>query len=82
MHPATPDELKKALCASFDKHGNCTDDKPRVTALDHTFDFRGSVVSNGNAQVTEAGCMANACPHDGGQSTAPTISASRSHPLR
>lgn len=67
VHPATLDELKKALCASFDTRGNCTDDTPRVIALDHTFDFRGSVVSDGSAQVTDAGCMANACPHGGGQ---------------
>ena len=67
MHPASAEELKKALCASFDTRGNCTDDTPRVIALDHIFDFRGSVVSDGSAQVTEAGCMANACPHGGGQ---------------
>ncbi|AZE89215.1 pectate lyase [Pseudomonas orientalis] len=67
VHPATPAELKKALCARFDTRGNCTDDTPRVIALDHRFDFRGSVVSDGSAQVTEAGCMANACPHGGGQ---------------
>jgi len=60
VHPATPTELKNALCARFDTRGNCTDDTPRVIALDHTFDFRGSVVSDGSAQVTEAGCMANA----------------------
>ncbi|MHC8308750.1 hypothetical protein ACYZUC_03945 [Pseudomonas sp. GT1P32] len=67
VHPATLDELKKALCAAYDKKGNCTDDTPRAIALDHTFGFRGSIVSNGNAQITEAGCMANACPHGGGQ---------------
>ena len=67
VHPATPTELKNALCARFDTRGNCTDDTPRVIALDHTFDFRGSVVSDGSAQVTEAGCMANACAHGGGQ---------------
>ncbi|WP_069787442.1 pectate lyase family protein [Pseudomonas salomonii] len=67
VRPSTPAELKTALCASFDTRGNCTDDTPRVIALDHTFDFRGSVVSDGSAQVTEAGCIANACAHGGGQ---------------
>jgi hypothetical protein len=67
VRPATPAALQKALCASFDPRGNCTDDTPRVIALDHTFDFRGSVVSDGSATVTEAGCMANACPQGGGQ---------------
>lgn len=67
VHPATAAELKKALCARFDTRGNCTDDTPRVIALDHVFDFRNSVVTDGSAHVTEAGCMANACPHGGGQ---------------
>ncbi|WPN95918.1 pectate lyase [Pseudomonas sp. MUP55] len=67
VHPATPDELKTALCATYDRRGQCTDETPRVIALDRTFDFRGSVISNGSAQVTEAGCMANACPKGGGQ---------------
>ncbi|WP_460136881.1 pectate lyase family protein [Pseudomonas sp. S1_E04] len=67
VHPATLAELKKALCASFDTRGNCTDETPRVIALDRVFDFRGSVVSDGSAQATETGCMANACPHADGQ---------------
>lgn len=67
VHPATLQELKNALCAAYEKNGNCIDDTPRVIALDHAFDFRGSVVSNGSAQVTETGCMANACPQGGGQ---------------
>jgi len=67
VRPATPDELKTALCATYDTRGQCTDDTPRVIALDHMFDFRGSVITDGSAQVTEAGCMANACPHGGGQ---------------
>ncbi|KTC63406.1 pectate lyase [Pseudomonas fluorescens ABAC62] len=67
VRPDTLAALKKALCASYDSRGNCTDDTPRVIALDHTFDFRGSVASDGSAQVTEMGCMANACPRGGGQ---------------
>ncbi|MCR8932236.1 pectate lyase [Pseudomonas sp. A4] len=67
VHPATLAELKNALCADYDHNGNCADDTPRIIAIDHTFDFRGSVISNGSAQVTETGCMANACPHGGGQ---------------
>lgn len=41
VHPHTPDELKTALCGSFDKKGQCTDVTPRVIVLDHRFDFRG-----------------------------------------
>ncbi|MCD5992460.1 pectate lyase [Pseudomonas sp. CDFA 602] len=67
VHPATLDDLKKALCDAYDQRGNCTDDTPRVIELDHTFDFRGSVMSNGSASTTEAGCMANPCPQGGGQ---------------
>nr|WP_256349404.1 pectate lyase [Pseudomonas gingeri] len=67
VQPRSLDDLKKSLCASFDKRGNCTDDAPRVIALDHVFDFRGSVVENGSAQTREIGCMANACPKGGGQ---------------
>lgn len=67
VQPRSLDDLKKALCASFDTRGNCTDDAPRVIALDHVFDFRGSVVENGSAQTHETGCMANACPQGGGQ---------------
>ncbi|MGZ9706871.1 pectate lyase family protein [Pseudomonas sp. GNP013] len=67
VHPATLAELKNALCDRFDARGNCIDTTQRVIALDHTFDFRGSVVTDGSARVTEAGCMANACPKGGGQ---------------
>ncbi len=67
VHPATLDELKQSLCARYDAAGNCTDDTPRVIALEHVYDFRGSVVQNGSAQTHEMGCMANACPKGGGQ---------------
>lgn len=67
VRPATLDALKKSLCDRYDKAGNCTDDTPRVIALDHVYDFRGSVVQNGSAQTSEMGCMANACPKGGGQ---------------
>lgn len=67
VRPATLDALKRSLCATYDKHGNCTDGTPRVIALDHVYDFRGSVVLNGSAETRETGCMANACPAGGGQ---------------
>ncbi len=67
VHPSSLDDLRKALCDSFDKGGNCTDVTPRVIGLDHTFDFRGSLVSNGSATTEVTGCMANACPKGGGQ---------------
>ncbi|WP_394564777.1 pectate lyase [Pantoea sp. SGAir0180] len=67
VHPIRTDDLVKALCATYDRHGNCTDDRPRIIALDHTVDFRGTVMVNGKATTTERGCMANACPGGGGQ---------------
>ncbi len=67
VHPATLDELKQALCSTYDHRGNCTDATPRVVVLDHTFDFRGSVVANGSATTTETGCMVKACPKGGSQ---------------
>ena len=67
VHPTSLDDLKKSLCATYDKRGNCTDETPRVIALDHMYDFRGSVVKDGSAQTSEMGCMANACPKGGGQ---------------
>ncbi len=67
VHPATLDELKQALCSMYDHRGHCTDATPRVVVLDHTFDFRGSVVANGSATTTETGCMVKACPKGGAQ---------------
>ncbi|HIE9049242.1 pectate lyase [Rouxiella badensis] len=67
VKPTTTDELKSALCAAYDKQGNCTDDSPRVIVLDRTFDFRGTVVLHGKATTTELGCMAHVCPRGGGQ---------------
>ncbi|UZJ62798.1 pectate lyase [Pseudomonas sp. KU26590] len=67
VHPRTPDELKSALCSSFDRKGQCTDVTPRVIVLDHVFDFRGSVSVNGSSTTTETGCMVTACPKGGGQ---------------
>ncbi|KPW37592.1 Pectin lyase [Pseudomonas coronafaciens pv. atropurpurea] len=67
VHPATPDDLRSALCASHDSRGACTDDTPRVVVLDHLFDFRGSVVTNGSAETTEPGCRVKVCPHGGEQ---------------
>lgn len=67
VHPASLDELKNLLCASYDYFGNCTDDTPRVIALDHVYDFRGSVLHNGSAQTVESGCMVNVCKKGGGQ---------------
>lgn len=67
VHPKTLDELKQALCSTYDHRGNCTDATPRVVILDHTFDFRGSVLANGSATTTETGCMVKACPGGGAQ---------------
>ncbi|WP_445380508.1 pectate lyase family protein [Pseudomonas syringae] len=67
LHPSTLDELRSALCASHDSHGACTDDTPRVIVLDHTFDFRASVIANGNTTTTEPGCVVKPCPQDGEQ---------------
>ncbi|ORC58335.1 pectate lyase [Pseudomonas floridensis] len=66
-HPTTLDELRKALCSSYDQHGHCSDDTPRVIQLDHSFDFRGSVLINGRATTTEEGCVVNPCPAGGEQ---------------
>ncbi|QVX16886.1 pectate lyase [Pseudomonas congelans] len=67
VHPSTLDELRSALCASHDSHGACTDDTPRVIVLDHTFDFRASVIANGNTTTTEPGCVVKPCPQGGEQ---------------
>jgi pectin lyase len=67
VHPSTLDELRSALCASHDSHGACTDDTPRVIVLDHTFDFRTSVIANGNTTTTEPGCVVKPCPQGGEQ---------------
>lgn len=67
VHPATLDDLRSALCASYNSRGACIDDAPRVVVLDHLFDFRGSVVSNGRAETTELGCIVKPCPHGGEQ---------------
>lgn len=67
VRPKTLEELKSALCESFDKKGVCTDTTPGVIVINHIFDFRGSVVTNGSAEATEQGCMANICPKGGGQ---------------
>ncbi len=67
VHPSTLDELRSALCASHDSRGACTDDTPRVIVLDHTFDFRASVIANGNTTTTEPGCVVKPCPQGGEQ---------------
>ncbi|ORC57143.1 pectate lyase [Pseudomonas floridensis] len=67
VHPATLDELTRALCSAVDARGSCKDDTPRVIVLDHTFDFRASVLVNGSATTTETGCMVKACPNGGAQ---------------
>ncbi|WP_024647319.1 right-handed parallel beta-helix repeat-containing protein [Pseudomonas syringae] len=67
VHPATLDELRSALCASYDSRGACTDDTSRVIVLDHLFDFRGSLVSSGSAETTEPGCVVKPCPQGGEQ---------------
>ncbi|RMS57999.1 Pectate lyase/Amb allergen [Pseudomonas syringae pv. aceris] len=67
VHPSTLDELRSALCSSHDSHGVCTDDTPRVIVLDRTFDFRTSVIANGNTTTTEPGCVVKPCPQGGEQ---------------
>ena len=67
VNPTTLADLRNALCATYDKQGNCTDDTYRVIRIDHTFDFRGTVMQHGKATTTETGCMANICPRGGGQ---------------
>ncbi|MGN2431774.1 pectate lyase family protein [Pseudomonas syringae] len=67
VHPATRDDLRSALCASYNSRGACTDDTPRVIVLDHLFDFRASVLSSGSAETTEPGCVVKPCPQGGEQ---------------
>lgn len=67
VHPHTRDELKQALCSSYDRTGNCTDATPRVILLDRLFDFRGTVLVNSSSSTTESGCMATACRKGSGQ---------------
>ncbi|VVO17819.1 hypothetical protein PS689_03978 [Pseudomonas fluorescens] len=67
VRPTTLVELRKALCGSYDNHGHCSDDTPRVIEIDHAFDFRGSVMINGSPTTTEMGCEVNPCPAGGGQ---------------
>ncbi|RMP79739.1 Pectin lyase [Pseudomonas syringae pv. actinidiae] len=67
VHPSTLDQLRSALCASYDSRGACTDETPRVIVLEHLFDFRGSLVAKGSAETTEPGCMVKQCPHGGEQ---------------
>jgi pectin lyase len=67
VKPTTIADLRNAMCEAYDKQGNCTDDTPRVIRIDHTFDFRGTVMLHGIATTTESGCMANICPRGGGQ---------------
>lgn len=35
VHPSTLDQLRSALCASYDSRGACTDETPRVIVLEH-----------------------------------------------
>ncbi|MGP2522380.1 pectate lyase family protein [Pantoea ananatis] len=67
VKPGSIYDLRKALCGTYDSKGNCTDEVFRVIVLDHTFDFRGSIMIKGKATTTEMGCMANFCHQGGGQ---------------
>ncbi|GKS92821.1 polysaccharide lyase family 1 protein [Acidovorax sp. SUPP2539] len=70
VRPTSLEGLERALCQRAEGP-RCTDDAPRVIVLDRLFDFRGSLLANGSATTTEAGCLAFACrdtpPGQGGQ---------------